>query len=96
MIARLSGLALLVLLCVSLFVAHVLSQTPETPPPLFIVGRTYLVMPDLRTGEILTVVRVRANGWVDVKDETGDEWLINPAQVYGLKLMPQNGLKATR
>lgn len=93
---RLRALVLLALLLGSLWAASVMTQTVTTPPPLFIVGRTYLVMPDLRSGELLTVVRVRTNGWVDTTDQAGDDWVLNPAQVYAIKPMPAEGQKAGR
>lgn len=71
-------------------------QTPETAPPLFIVGRTYLVMPTILAGELLTVTRVRVDGWVETTDEDGEAWMLNPAQVYAMKLMPMAGQQASR
>ena len=71
-------------------------QTPDTPAPVFIVGRTYLVMPNLTSGEQVMVTRVRPDGWVETTDDKGDVWLMNPAQVYAVHLLPLAGQLAAR
>ena len=109
--ARLRSLLFLGLLLGSLFVGErLLSQTPTQPPPLFIVGRTYLVIPDCLPmylvqmaesmpmfrgvglnpcyAERLTVVSVRPDGWVQMVEDDGDAWTINPARVYAVQLQP--------
>src|SRR3990167_2913653 len=76
-------------------------QTPITPPPLFLVGRTYAVVVDCLPvavipeqvdpcfTELLTVTSVRPDGWVVVTPvQGGPEWLINPVRVYSVRMQP--------
>ena len=35
--------------------------------------------------EQLTVQAVRKDGWLQVRDDTGDGWMVNPARMIGFK-----------
>lgn len=88
-----------------LLVASVLpmpAQGPTQPPPLFIIGQTYMVVVDcfpewLTQGqplnpcfaETLKVQLVRPDGWVVMVDpRTSELWTINPTRVYAVQMQP--------
>ena len=39
--------------------------------------------------EILKVVVVRSDGWLEVQDERGNVWIINAARIYGFQRSPR-------
>lgn len=39
-------------------------------------------------GEVLQVLALRANGWLDVLDEAGDTWTVNPLRMIGWQPAP--------